>query len=129
MSFNPVMALLTHAVLPCCVPAPAVLELGNQTFTVDAGTLNHVIARASAAGRDVAALRAINALDTAARGNRTAAYYTGLGARSCTAIDVNDTYGSLVMDLNKDLDTEYQFRDPSVVAAGAVFDSQRTPVG
>ena len=46
-----------------------------------------------------------------ARGDRVAAYYAGLGARSYTAIDVNDTYGSLVMDLNKDLDAEYQFRE------------------
>ncbi len=111
MSFNPVMALLTQAVLPQCGPAPAVLEFGNQTFTVDAATLNRIAERAAQAGQDAAALRAINALDMTARGDRVAAYYTSLGARSYAAIDVNDTYGSLVMDLNKDLDAEYQFRE------------------
>src|SRR4249920_1008699 len=104
------MALLTQAVLPRCVPAPAVLEFGNQTFTVDADTLNRIAERAAQAGQDAAALRQINALDMTARRDRAAAYYTALGARSYTAIDVNDTYGSLVMDLNKDLEAEYQFR-------------------
>ena len=75
MSFNPVMALLTQAVLPHCAGAPAVLEFGNQTFTVDASTLSRIAERAAQTGQDVAALRRINALDMTARRDRVAAYY------------------------------------------------------
>jgi len=110
MSFNPVMGLLTQAVLPLCGERPAVLEFGNQSFNVDRATLDRIIARGAPYGQDIAGLRSINALDAAARRDRAAAYYACLGARSYTAIDVNDTYGSLVMDLNKDLAAEYEFR-------------------
>jgi len=111
LSFNPVMGLLTQAVVPLCGASPAVLEFGNQSFRVDRPTLDRIIARGATLRQDVAGLTAINALDATARRDRAAAYYACLGARSYTAIDVNDTYGSLVMDLNKDLATEYQFRD------------------
>lgn len=109
MSFNPLMSLITQAVLPLCGPRPAVLEFGNQTFTVDSATLGRVIERARTAGQDVAGLEAIDALDMHARRDRAREYYRCLGAASYTAIDINDTYGSLVMDLNQDLGRAYQF--------------------
>lgn len=103
------MTLLAQAVLPLCGERPAVLEFGNQTLTADRRTLEQVIQRAERAQRDTDGLRAINALNPKARRDQTRAYYLALGAGSYTAIDVNDTYGSLVMDLNRDLQTHYGF--------------------
>jgi SAM-dependent methyltransferase len=109
LSFNPLMGLMMQAVVPACGERPAVLEFGNQTFTVDRATLSRIVGRATGLGQDVGGLRAINALDKAARGDRVAAFYRCLGAGSYSAIDVNDRYGSLVMDLNRDLESAYAF--------------------
>ena len=95
------MALLTQAALPLAGPAPSVVEFGNQTLTADEPALDLVIERARAAGREVSGLEAIRALDKAGRRDRAEAFYRALGAASYRAIDVNDTYGSLVMDLGE----------------------------
>jgi len=110
LSFNPVMALLTQASLPLAGGAAAVLEFGNQTLTADDRTLEQVAERVRAAGRDGAAIDALVALGKKGRGDRTAEFYRAIGAASYQAIDVNDTYGSIVMDLNLDLVRHYDFR-------------------
>ena len=45
------------------------------------------------------------------RGERAADYYRLLGFTDYQAIDVNDRYGSLVMDLNRDLAAAYDYGD------------------
>ena len=105
------MALLTQATLPLAGPSPRVMEFGNQSLTADKETVRLVIERAARDGQDAEGLAAINALDMDARRDRAEAFYRSLGAASYHAIDVNDTYGSLVMDLNLDLAAHYDFRE------------------
>lgn len=105
------MALLTQASLGLAGPTPAVLELGNQTLTANRAALELVVRRVREQGGEVGGLEAINALDETARRDRVAEFYRCLGARAYQAIDVNDTYGSLVMDLNQNLAEQYGFRE------------------
>jgi len=111
VSFNPFMALLTQGTLSLAGDAPSVLEFGNQSLTADPKTLTLVAERVRAGGRDAAFVEEINALSMADRRDRAEAFYRGLGASSYTAIDVNELYGSLMMDLNLDLAARYDYRD------------------
>ncbi len=111
MSFNPLMGLLSQAVVPLCGGNRTVLEFGNQTLTVDRSAMRRIIDRAAAHGQDVEGLRAIDRLSKTERRDQVANFYRHLGATSYTAIDVNDTYGSLVMDLNRDVGAAYQYRE------------------
>lgn len=105
------MTLLTQAALPLAGERPTVLEFGNQTLTADRQTLELVINRAIGSHADISALQNILALDRSARRACTRALYEALGAAAYTAIDVNELYGSLMMDLNRDLRAAYAFTD------------------
>jgi len=112
MSFNPLMALLVRSTLDHLGPDPTVIELGNQTLRADDRTLRHVLERSR--GRsdvDAAGLERLIAEGTEGRGERAADYYRLLGFAEYVAIDVNDRYGSLVMDLNRDLARDYGYRE------------------
>ncbi len=112
MSFNSLMALLVASTVDRLDPKPTVLELGNQTLRADDRTLGIVLGRLG--GRDevdAAGLEKLIAQGKANRGERAEDYYRLLGFSDYRAIDVNDRYGSLVMDLNKDLILEYDYRD------------------
>lgn len=111
MSFNPLMTLLARGLVDLVQDeAPDVIELGNQTLNADEQSLRVVIERSRAEPRiDVAGLEALAAQAPEARRARAADYLTLLGFREYQAIDVNDRYGSLVMDLNKDLATAYGY--------------------
>ncbi len=120
MSFNSLMALLVQGALPSLEPKPTVMELGNQTLRASNTALGLVIERAerrSAAGvtnADAVQLEGLQALaaeDAVVRGDRAADYYRLLGFSDYAAIDVNERYGSLVMDLNKDLRKSYDYRE------------------
>ena len=116
MSFNSLMALLVQGTRPYLDPKPSVMELGNQTLRSSDDALRMVISREKARAQndsdvDLAGLESLVAQGIKARGERAADYYRLLGFSDYTAIDVNDNYGSLVMDLNKDLRAAYDYRD------------------
>jgi hypothetical protein len=113
MAFHSLMMRLV-AQLRDDVPAPAdVVELGNQTFKARPGACDGVAALLTRRSTpfDAAALRAIDARDGAARDASTGDFYRALGYASYRAIDVNGRYGSLVMDLNRNLADHYGYRD------------------
>ena len=112
MSFNSLMALLVQSTLDRLDEKPTVLELGNQTLRADDRALRAVLDRCGdRADVDRTGLERLIAQGQGARGERAADYYRLLGFSDYTAIDVNDRYGSLVMDLNRDLVADYDYRE------------------
>lgn len=112
MSFNSLMSLLVAGLLDAVGEKPSVIELGNQTLKADDDALRAILARTrSREGVDRDGLEALLGQAKAARGERAADLYRLLGFADYRAIDVNDRYGSLVMDLNKDLADAYGFRE------------------
>lgn len=106
------MTLLVRAVLDLLDEQPSVIELGNQTLKPGHPALEAVIQRSrgieSIDSEGIAKLKAL-------RGNpnweSAALYYNCLGFSRYAAIDINDRYGSLVMDLNEDLREVYGFTE------------------
>jgi hypothetical protein len=112
MSFNSLMALLVRGTLPHLDAKPTVMELGNQTLRASDAALRAVIERSrDQAGVDREGLEGLVAQGIGARGARAADYYRLLGFADYAAIDVNERYGSLVMDLNKDLREQYDYAE------------------
>src|SRR5262245_8186900 len=112
MSFNPLMALLSAEVVGRLEPDPTVVELGNQRFRPSNRVLREVSRRlAGVAGIDRAALAALIALPERERLDRTADFYRALGFTRYVAIDVNEKFGSVMMDLNKDLAADYGYSE------------------
>lgn len=112
MSFNPLMTLLARGLVDLVDPRPSVMELGNQTFNADDHALDLVIDRSrDCHGVDLDALRALRRLPAAERRDQTQAYYRALGFVEYQSIDVNDLYGSLIMDLNRRLRDAYDYQD------------------
>jgi len=112
MSFNSLMALLVRGTLDHLESKPTVIELGNQTLRASDRVLGEIIDRSK--GHDsinVDGLKALISQGASARGKRAADYYRLLGFSDYTAIDVNELYGSIVMDLNKDLRESYDYRE------------------
>ena len=104
------MTLLVRGAVEILGPDPTVVELGNQTFTADDATLRRVLAHPGRGEAiDSAGLEALLGESKRERRDKTSAFYRGLGFLAYDAIDVNDTYGSLVMDLNRDLALRYGF--------------------
>lgn len=112
MSFNPLMTLLVGAVRPLLPDQANVIELGNQTFNPSDESLQVTIGRIRSAGCATANLEALAALARVPadqRGARTAEFYRCLGFADYDSIDISDKFGSLVMDLNKNLKDTYGF--------------------
>jgi hypothetical protein len=110
MSFTPLMTLLVERLVDLLGARPSVVEFGNQTFNSSDAALDAVLARAEGhTGIDLERLRALRRRVKEKRVVATAEYYLCLGFGHYDAIDINDTYGSLVMDLNQDLSVVYNF--------------------
>ena len=110
MSFNPIMTLVVRSVVDLLDKQPSVLELGNQTFNSSVAALDNVIQRSNnGADIDVEGLRKLKTLLTESSKNSAELYYKCLGFAHYDAIDINDTFGSKVMDLNRDLREAYGF--------------------
>ena len=112
MSFNSLMALLVCSTVDRLDPKPTVLELGNQTLRANDRTLRTVLGRIGERDDvDSAGLEKLIVQGESNRGERAEDYYRLLGFSDYRAIDVNERYGSLVMDLNKDLIEAYDYRE------------------
>jgi len=112
MSFNSLMALLVQSTLRHLPADPTVIELGNQTLRADDRSLRTVEERCRNLEQvDHAGLKELIAQSSGNRGERAADFYRLLGFREYVAIDVNDRFGSLVMDLNEDLAESQGYRE------------------
>ncbi len=104
------MTLLARAAAELLEAHPSVVELGNQTFNADDKTLRRVIERsAGRGGVDLDGLNSLLRMSRQERRDKTAFYYRCLGFSDYVAIDVNETYDSVVMDLNRDLREAYGY--------------------
>ena len=113
MAFNSLMMQLVAELRATLPDSPSVIEFGNQTFKPRAGDFERVRTQL-AARRTPFDERLFGELATRtgdARDASTADYYRALGFTTHRAIDVNARYGSLVMDLNRDLVDHYGFRE------------------
>ena len=112
MTFNPLAALLVRGLVDLLDEKPTVIQLGNQTFNPDRVSLQTVIDRSRGAARiDVDGLEKLSQIAPAERQDRTAEFCRLLGFSDYQAIDVNDKYGSLIMDLNRSLVEDYDYRE------------------
>ncbi len=110
MSFNPLFTLLARGLVDLVDENPDVMELGNQTLNADQRALSTVLTRSQGHDRiDIAGLEGLLAKSPEARRDQAGPYMRMLGFQDYQAIDVNDLYGSLVMDLNKDLAATYGY--------------------
>jgi SAM-dependent methyltransferase len=111
LTFNPLCAQSVVTALPHLPAAPTVVELGNQSFRVGRDRLRPLADRLRAGG-NAAAADGLLALPAAGgpEAPLTEDFYRALGFRDYLAIDVNTKYGSVVMDLNRDLADELDFR-------------------
>lgn len=105
MTFNPLAALCVSGLLSELPENPTVVEFGNQTFHVGEATMSKI---AEMLGRPLNSLPYIEANN---RARSPEAFYKALGFSSYGAIDVNSLYGSLMMDLNRDLAAAYDFTE------------------
>lgn len=121
MSFHPLMMKVIAGLLDELPEKPTIIELGNQTFDPTiSGSLTKpedqmlplVIDYLDRRGKpyDRAKLVQFMGMSVEELKPQTAAYCHALGFSRYDAIDVNSKYGSLVMDLNQDLQTAYGFR-------------------
>ncbi len=112
MSFNPLMTLLVRGVRELCRDGGEICELGNQTFRATDACMDLVLDRcAGMSGVDMEVMRGLRGMTEDQRRDQTANYCGALGFAGYTAIDINDEYGSLVMDLNRDLRRDYDFQN------------------
>jgi hypothetical protein len=111
MAFNPLAAVIVANVVDHLADNPTVVELGNQSFAVSDDMIDTIAEklRKSKKKIDFGALAALKGKQGTDKLPLTAAYYKALGFKSYDAIDVNDKFGSLMMDLNEDLRTQYNF--------------------
>ena len=108
MSFTPLMGLIVARITESLPPNSTVIELGNQTLKMSDEILDEVIS-SPPRNANISALQKIRALKIKQRGDKTADYYKSLGFSEYAAIDVNDKYGSLMMDLNLEIKQHYGF--------------------
>ncbi len=110
MSFNPMAALRVADLLQYLPKSPTVIEFGNQTFKAGDKALRKIIEQSGQnPSVDTAVLESFIGKKKAAVAGLTEAFYRALGFSLYRAIDVNNRYGSLMMDLNRDLRSEYNF--------------------
>lgn len=110
--FNPLMALIVAYVSQHLKDDATVIELGNQTFSVNGEALKAIAHRLQGAARvNADALASLTEPSERSLNVTTADFYRILGFSDYKAIDVNDKFGSLIMDLNKDLHESYDYQD------------------
>ncbi len=113
MAFHSLMIQLVADLRTQLGSAPTVVELGNQTFkprSADVDKVEALLLRQSSPF-DKALLRDIAVRTGEALGASTADFYRAIGFSGYRTIDVNSRYGSLVMDLNRDIASHYGFRE------------------
>jgi len=97
-----------------------VVEMGNQSYSIDReaiqGLIGELVSAHASSAVNLEALKEISEKPAAKRPGDpdaplVADFFKALGFKSYTAIDINTRFGSLVMDLNKDLEATYGFKE------------------
>lgn len=111
MSFTPLGAISVCEVFGLLAAKPTAVELGNQRFRANNEILAKIASRCEATGNTGGAslLREIMKLSSRDRIGRVSSFYASLGYEDYVAIDVNEEFGSIVMDLNKSVVRDYGF--------------------
>lgn len=123
--FNPLTALEIATLVSEGLLSPpprqrSIIDLGNQTFGVDTASMDRVLdllrGVAAERGVDLASLQALRGQRSGVKARHAAdaplteSFYKAVGFSSYEAIDINSRFGSMIMDLNLDLDRHYGFR-------------------
>ena len=113
MAFDSINALFVSSLTSALPGNPRAVELGNQRFKPSVEVLKRIIdyAESRLGDADIDALRELAAKPLKDREPLTHEFFAALGYQSYTAIDVNNKFGSLPMDLNKSLRREYGYTD------------------
>lgn len=113
MGFNSINALFVTSLTDELQKYPRAVELGNQRFRPSDEVLKRIIdyAEGELENADIGALRDLMALSPKGREPLTAKFFSALGYESYIAIDTNDKFGSIPMDLNKSLRRDYGYTD------------------
>ncbi len=112
MAFNNLIIKLVTELRPLLGAAPEAVEFGNQTFRAKGPMLAEVrrFLERHGVAFDAARLAEVERRFGAGDLDRLSeAYLAAIGFGSYTAIDVNARHGSLVMDLNENLGSQYGF--------------------
>jgi hypothetical protein len=109
MAFTPLTALAAAAAADLLGRPGRIVDLGNQRFRVSAEIVERIVAHKPALGADLRVFMAQRPQSEA--DTQTGKFYGALGFTSYTAIDVNDQFGSIMMDLNEPLDAAYGYRE------------------
>jgi len=102
-------------------PGASVIDMGNQTYSVSQGVIHELLAMFggdSSLTKEysvlVDELKSLSKAEVASKPKEVGTphvetFYKALGFSSYSSIDINSDFGSMVMDLNKNLATEYNF--------------------
>ena len=102
-------------------PNSSVIDMGNQTYSVSQGVMKSIISDLTKDAGLVSEYNiSIDALEKLSNQNPAnqpkdlraplvSDFYNAIGFNSYEAIDINSDFGSMIMDLNKDLKEEYSF--------------------
>jgi hypothetical protein len=111
MTFNPLMAKVTHRNLKHLPTTPTVVELGNQRFTVTEEILDQIIQAKNEAGHQInlQKIQEFKGMNNEEKLDKTGEFFKSLGFQEYNAIDLNSKFESMVMDLNTDIKSKYDF--------------------
>jgi len=98
----------------------SVVEMGNQTYSLSASSVNETISYIRD-GKPLLSVdfKKLSELSFKSAGKRpgdpaaplVSEFFTAMGFSSYTAIDINEKFGSVIMDLNKDLQNIYDYKE------------------
>ena len=116
MTFNPLAGWTVASLVPHLAENPTVAELGNQSLTVSDDVLKKILNKADSDmvlgdHIDRPAIQSLIGMKPEDKLPFTEAFYKMLGFSNYAAIDINSTFGSLMMDLNLDLRSHYNFQE------------------
>jgi SAM-dependent methyltransferase len=113
VSFTPLLSLIAAELSLDMRADWTAVELGNQRFRVTDQTIDRIAAMLAGRGHaDRAdAVRALAIEAGPARDEQVNAYFRALGASRYVAIDVNEKFGSITMDLNRSVRRDYGYAE------------------
>ena len=119
MTFNPLAGWTVASLVPHLAENPTVMELGNQGLTVNDDVLRKILNKADSDmvlgdHIDRPAIQSLIGMKPEDKEPFTEAFYKMLGFSNYAAIDTNSRFGSLMMDVNLDLRSHYNFRRPMI---------------
>ena len=113
MAFNSLTIRLTAECLHHLPDSPSIVELGNQTFKPSSGTLDEIHAfmkRSSLNWNENEFIEVKKTSQSSKSEFSPENYLMSIGYKDYTCIDINKRYNALLMDLNQNLNSHYNFK-------------------